>query len=117
METGVPGDPGDNVRAPVVEGYNSRTVNVIIQCLRMEEDFAWVKESSTNHATQRNVHQTVITCQDRYKGPKRGRALIQIYMGSARCQAWEQSSGTQDCSYFRERTVISKEEVPLVLVF
>lgn len=58
METGVPGDPGDNVLAPVVEGYNSRTVNVIIQCLRMEEDFAWVKESSTNHATQRNVHQT-----------------------------------------------------------
>lgn len=64
METGVPGDPGDNVRAPVVEGYSFRAVSVIIQLLRMEEDFAWVKESSTNHATQRNVHQAVITCQN-----------------------------------------------------
>lgn len=57
METGVPGDPGDNVLAPVVEGYSFRTVSVIIQRLRMEEDFAWARESSTNLATQRNVHQ------------------------------------------------------------
>lgn len=64
METGVHGDPGENVLAPVEEEYSFPTVSVIIQCLRMEEDFAWVRESSTNHATQRNVHQMVITCQN-----------------------------------------------------
>lgn len=64
METGVPGDPGDNVLAPVVEGYSFRTVSVIIQHLRMEEDFAWVRESSTNLATQRNVHQMVINLSE-----------------------------------------------------
>lgn len=62
METGVPGDPGDSVRVPVVEGYNFQIVSVIIQRLRMEEDFAWVKESNTSPATRRNVHQTVTTC-------------------------------------------------------
>lgn len=63
METGVPGDLGDNVLAPVVEEYSFQTVSVIIQRLGMEEDFAWVKESSINHATQRNVYQMVITYQ------------------------------------------------------
>lgn len=64
METGVHGDPGENVLVPVEEEYSFPTVSVIIQCLRMEEDFAWVRESSTNHATQRNVRQMVITCQN-----------------------------------------------------
>lgn len=64
METGVHGDPGENVLAPVEEEYNFLTVSVITRCLRMEEDFAWARESSISHATQRNVHPMVITRQN-----------------------------------------------------
>lgn len=64
METGVLGDPGENVLAPVEEEYSFPTVSVTVRCLRTEEGFAWVRESNTSPATQRSVHQMVITCQN-----------------------------------------------------